>query len=718
MTARGIAVTAACAWLAVACGDGEAGTVRARLYATQAPLLDAAHVASLAKSLGLSAAPRDTGDTIVVEDGERSLVIQKASGAFEYRDDAKLWDATAPAPALSHAEAEAFATSFLSDRGLLPPQARVGIVVERLAKADDGTLIPNHWLVGYYFQVDAAVNGAPTPVAVMGAAIEVRVGDGEVIGLRWHWRPLVPAGEVTLFDERKAFEVATASAEAPDLDPTGLDLLYILEPDNVPQPLIAPSYLVRTPYGDPSELQGVLVPATDRAPRAAIVSPRRSQSTTGPVSLAAEIQGGTPPYQARWIEQVSGETIATGNPATAVLPPGAHPVLLAVTDAAGLIARDERRVWVEQPQPTPLCTAPRPLPPEPTARIPGGAPEGTIALNGWRFSYEITAKHGLAVNDVQYQGNRMASDMRMPFYEIQTEQMPRQRCQLDSGAPDDAPCRADLLTPVPDIVAGADGTFRIEACWRVMNLPPGVESGGELLLCQGYTFGFQTKTCAPFDPNECVRFWPSVSYLYTQSEGGPCRNDLIVIEVSQRLDFDITGPDVAALIKDIAPVPGTSLDAPEVETEGLMALSGLPGLKDNYHQRDGGGRVLFPGCTGGLVTIDVNGVPMIVNLPGGYQCVHAHWRWPLLSELSPGDWGGGQVLIPTTQTAWVYVVRADPLELEPPLGSGARAFIDPPDPLNPLDENGDPIGADIVLWHVASSTADGDRLGLNHWFFR
>lgn len=222
----------------------------------------------------------------------RALRVAPATGALAYLDRSELWKPGARRALPPHGEA---ATKAASDflRGAIERLARAP-GLERLAPLPDraepisargvvhreGGRI-DHWLCVFGVSLYPSAK-ARTAARVMGAALEVRVGDeGKIIGLVSRWRPLAREAPI----ERR-FEPVPAN-----LAPR--ELVYRAIGAAGEPALLAPYHFGRDEEEDDG---GDFYPASDRSLVAEIIQ----RPSSGGVSVGCVVAGGSDDIEFRW----------------------------------------------------------------------------------------------------------------------------------------------------------------------------------------------------------------------------------------------------------------------------------------------------------------------------------------------------------------------------------------------------------------------------------
>lgn len=682
-----------------------------RRYRITTPTVDQSYAAGLALSaFGFSGSLSEDAFAVTVAGGQKSLLVYKDSGEFSFQDDSKLWNADYPGPNLNAAGAIAAANAFLGAHGLMPSQAHVEDAKQVTVKRDDGTIAINHWFVSYRMSIDAAAGLGPAlSVEVAGASIDVLVGDGEIVGLNWNWRPLSadfgPGGVLPAFSQPTALAIAQrVQAFSPLCVASTTRMIYSIRQHTGVQAYAFPSYVFLAEGLE----DGIVIPATSSSPYAIIETPPNNSSFTpcAPLTLAATVIGGTPPYSYSWTDPsqygvmlgngspAPTDLLGTSNPLTVSLDGGMHPINFVVTDANG--ASWTQSTTIEGPH---LVCAPRPR------RVCTDPPIPVVFEDvkhvGWTFHAQITTDDGLRLDRVAFLGHRLASDMELPFYWFQNALMDYQACELKFPTAGNLAgnCVSHLEDPGIRVVKNKDNV-EVHACYCVDHLPTG-DLSGSMTVCQVFIFWEGTKGCDPVDSKgDCVPYKPLVQYWYFPPLIGD--NPFVQVRWDQRFDYDPPDtPNRAAFFQDpdggfgpnVAKMGGISIHhpAPRNEEFHLVALRGNPGEMDNYHQKTESSLVRIPGC------VDA----------GVWNCAHIHWRWGTFLHFH----GGGKVLPPASQTVFAYSLRYNPTEIDP-FDFDLERFRRPaPEPIGDVD-------LDLVFWNETFDIDPSDeKVGWNDWFF-
>jgi hypothetical protein len=341
------------------------------------PHATTARALALARALDFEGpAVRDSPSSYIVGDrtGERSLVLYKASGGFDYVN--RVTYRQAPAGQLPSAEqARRLAIQFLGTHRLLPAgDARVDV-------HPDSRSAPT--------SVVAAVVPLAAGAPVLGGAITFWLGGGGAIErLRDEHRPLATTAARVTSRPRSAV-LREIKHDLGAMSGLRLRLAYVAQPSYLPQPYLEPVY--------EAVGHGVLldrVRATTFTPRAVILSPKANVPIVAgsPVHLRARGTEGRRPYRFRWYANASG-FLGRGKALEVPLKAGDTEIQLTVRDSSGAGLSYE-------------------LPVQVVGAMPEGAPyqagatygDGTIG-----FEAGQDPVHPLVFHDVRAGGLRRAS---------------------------------------------------------------------------------------------------------------------------------------------------------------------------------------------------------------------------------------------------------------------------------------------------------------------
>jgi hypothetical protein len=304
------------------------------------PHVSAARALSLARSLGFaSPSARTEASAFAVSDGQRELVLYKASGTFDYVDRAAYGKAPAT-PLPGKAEARTAALAFLRRHALLPGQdARVDV-------RPDLPVSPRSMVV--------TVTPLSAGARVLDGAVTLWLGaHAAVTRLRDEYRPL-SAGAVRVVARPRKLVLRQIRADLGTTSGIRLRLAYVAEPPYLPQTYLEPVY--------EAVARGFVldrVPATMFTPRATITAPNPSYAIQAGanVSLRANATAGKRPYRLLWYANRSGY-LGTGKKVTAVFAADDTELRLTVRDASGAGMTYAMPIWVYGPSPLARSSAP------------------------------------------------------------------------------------------------------------------------------------------------------------------------------------------------------------------------------------------------------------------------------------------------------------------------------------------------------------------------
>jgi hypothetical protein len=687
------------------------------------PHATVARALAIARSLDLDGpAVRDSPSSYVVSDraGERTLVLFKASGGFDYVNRAAYGQA--PAGQLPTAEqARRLAIQFLRIHRLLPAgDARVEVHPDSRSAATS--------LVVAVIQLAA---GAP----VLDGAITFWLGGGGAIErLRDEHRPLAAAAARVTSRPRSA----VLKEIQDDLGPMSglrLRLAYVAQPPYLPQPYLEPVYEAVS--------HGVVVDrarATTFTPRAVILAPKAGVPIVAgsTVHLRARGTEGRRPYRFRWYANASG-FLGRGKALDVPLRAGDTEVQLTVRDSSGAGLSYELPVQVAGAKPEAPAVPAR-------AQQAGGAyGDGTIS-----FEAGQDAVHPLVFHDVQAGGLRRASAVYFDQFRYSvlvrfqgSEYHVTSRKCVPLTAPGDAcalprsPFAQSSAATGPEAggndswvdstltVDGLPGRLRlvVEGSAQPAYCGPAGELGAIALeLLPKFVFGTGTSLGA-----DCPGFRPSVEWSYrppavfrTSDLARLCLQGTDLCDVPQaHLALWLTGaldagpqpeiadfrlsvytaidpggsdPGRAALARDsdglLAPAatdgpvdsscrPSPCISPIATERSALLAASNGRGdwdgvsLKSESPAPSG---IAFPGCNRPLDGYDIPG------------CIHLREHWP-----------GGAETRSHGQEVTVFVIRRRP-------GDGSPASVEGLVDGEPLRQDAE-HGYDLVLWHRSSASS-------------
>ncbi len=320
-------------------------------------------VARLAEGCGLKGEPRQGDAGLAVVEGSKVLVAHGDGPAFFFADTSRLGSPDyRPERLPSLREAQKTALDFLRQRDWLPR----AVVMDRVSRdqiervdGESRTVAANCNCVDLRFKLGPLSSYGP------GAKIKVLLGErNEVIGL-FHAAPeLKQVAEVRLAPRRRLARVLTAKLGVPldQVEVRGDQLAYTAESALSGSRLVHPVYVLTLATATPSRRRGSPVsvefmthplPASDAAPVIVIRAGREPLLLRRgePLQLAAEVDGGVPPYTIDWRSNVDGPLgegerleatrLSVAHRGRRVV---SHTVTATVTDANG--SRDSHAVLV------------------------------------------------------------------------------------------------------------------------------------------------------------------------------------------------------------------------------------------------------------------------------------------------------------------------------------------------------------------------------------
>jgi hypothetical protein len=480
------------------------------VYRIAAPRATASRALALARSLGLEGpAVRASPTSFIVSNhsGERSLVLYKASGGFDYVDRTAY--RRAPTGELPTADqASRFAVDFLRRRNLLPVED------VRIAVRPDSRSSPTAQVLS----ITPLAMGAP----VLDGAITFWLGGGGTIErLRDEERPLAAAA-VRVTARPRADVLKEIRDDLGSTSGLRMRLAYVAQPSYLPQPYLDPVYEAVS--------HGLVldrVRATTFTPRAIITSPNPDIPIVAgrTVHLRARGTEGRRPYRFRWYANASG-FLGTGKALDLPLRAEDTELRLTIRDSSGAGTTYAVPVWVAGARrETPRTFA--------VVQQTGSYADGTIS-----FEADQDAYHPLAFRDIEAGGLRRAAAVY--FDQLRYSVLVRflgtdyhitsQRCR-PLTAPGDActlPRSPYAQSAGASAPAVSDGHARVGSALTLVNLPgdlqvlvegsaglgycgPAGELGAiGLELLAKFVFGTGTTRLG----GDCPGFQPSVEWSY------------------------------------------------------------------------------------------------------------------------------------------------------------------------------------------------------------
>jgi hypothetical protein len=235
---------------------------RLMTYRVNYPTIDQAYLNHLAHKLGVESPMGHSDNSIMGSMGELGLEVYVETGAFWYRDGARLWSEDAPKAPLDPAQGQRLAQALLDSWELLPTGAAyegVGWSERTIYDAASGASATER--MDLHINYRMTVGGKP--VVGPGGKIKVYLGDGyRVAGLYWagfkaqehRALPILPAETALhlLADEG----IATTVKGARSASVTQVDLVYYAGPGTVAQAYLEPIYRFRGSVAGPEETRG------------------------------------------------------------------------------------------------------------------------------------------------------------------------------------------------------------------------------------------------------------------------------------------------------------------------------------------------------------------------------------------------------------------------------------------------------------------------------
>jgi hypothetical protein len=703
----------------VSAGGSSAAPRFILMFRVTPPGASAARALALARSLDFDGpAVRDSPSSYVASNrtGERSLVLYKASGGFDYVNRATYRQAPAgPLPTAEQARRQAI--QFLRAHGLLPS----GDV--RLDVRPDSRAAPSSVIV--------AVVPLAAGVPVLDGAITFWLGGGGAIErLRDEHRPLATAA-VRVVSRTRAALLKEVRDDLGPMSRIRLRLAYVAQPSYLPQPYLEPVYEAVT--------RGVVldrVRATTFTPRAVILSPKPGAAIASGSNVHLRARGteGRRPYRFRWYANASG-FLGRGKVLAVPLQAEDTEVQLTVRDSSGAGTSYELPVQVAGATP------------ESAPQQAGGAyGDGTIG-----FEAGQDAVHPLLFHDIRAGGLRRVSAVYFDQfrysalvrfqdadYHITSRKcvpltaagdacvLPRSPFAQSSGATAPTAGGSDSRVDSTLTVDGLPGRLKlvVEGSAQPSYCGPTGELGAIALeLLPKFVFGTGTSLGA-----DCPGFRPSVEWSYRPPAtfrpsdfARLCLQGTDLCDVPQtQLAAWLTGaldsgpqpeiadfrlsvytavdpgaadPGRAALARD-----GDNLRAPAA-TDGPVDSSCGPSPCISPIATERTALLAAPTGRGdwdGLSLKSESPAPSGIAFPGcnrpldGYDtpaCIHLREHWPGAAEIRS-----------LGQEVTVFIVRRRPGESSP---TSVESLVDG----EPLRQDAD-HGYDLVLWHrsIASST--------------
>jgi uncharacterized repeat protein (TIGR01451 family) len=311
-----------------------------------------------------------------------------------------------------------------------------------------------------------------------------------------------------------------------------------------------------------------------------------------------------------------------------------------------------------------------PLPKPGCSASPTPAPaHGAVGNFGWTMQYDFTPNDGLVISEIYLNGKRMAKQMSVPYYRINT---------FTAANPNTQPRRGEL-TPVATgnslrsrlvdykINPADPNKILIEADYAIDHIPDTPKAC--LNITQKYEFYRAGASppdlggpCEPSDTvHPCNKFRPMIEYSFHGESGEFLRS----LNTPIRLHFqntDASGNTVAltrdydelkdALSHPTLPFAHTfnPLSSSWISQVILQRSPTSPNKDantvDNFHQTNDKIAVTLPGLTGHWETLPFpHWTPDNVDLAGCPECVHFHWRW---SKFAGPNFMSGRPIIPPT----------------------------------------------------------------------
>lgn len=282
-----------------------------------------------------------------VAEPERHVVeVTPWSGWIRYYDRKRLWQdrvVALPSRAQAQEKAEAWLRTYaalLTGNPALPDEVRSLQLAPGQAKAQDLMALANsngngydHWL--YRAQPMLTLGASPGAVAVMGSAVEIRIGEGgAIIGFTVRWRALT--GEtvrVPLVAPQERYVDQPPDSDSDNEAPS--ELVYVLDGEFSPQSYLSPFYLRGTGHDISYVGAGALSLTIDFF----------GYNTNEATELTAIVMGGSGNYDVHWgyaplgepfelqmLGELRSKTIGTATASTVSVPVGAYLVVIDARD--------------------------------------------------------------------------------------------------------------------------------------------------------------------------------------------------------------------------------------------------------------------------------------------------------------------------------------------------------------------------------------------------
>ena len=181
------------------------------VYKVKSPEITTENVVALAEALGLGSGVTETDEKFIVRNGSLELEVLKVSGRVAYADLSRIYgDISNPPNLPSEKSAIESARKFLSDKGLMPSDAKFSKVVTdfaEIAKKDQNTGEVSIEKIDLAMQVMFSREIDGVPVVGEGSKLKTYIGDnGDVVGVYKCWRELEPYEQRAILTSAQAFE--------------------------------------------------------------------------------------------------------------------------------------------------------------------------------------------------------------------------------------------------------------------------------------------------------------------------------------------------------------------------------------------------------------------------------------------------------------------------------------------------------------------------------
>jgi len=182
------------------------------VYKVKSPEITTENVVALAEALGLGSGVTENDGKFIVRNGSLELEVLKASGRVAYADLSRIYGDISSSPPNLPSEESAIesARKFLSDKGLMPSDAKFSKVVTdfaEIARKDQNTGEVSIEKIDLVMQVMFSREIDGFPVVGAGSKLKTYIGDnGDVVGVYKCWRELEPYEQRAILTSAQAFE--------------------------------------------------------------------------------------------------------------------------------------------------------------------------------------------------------------------------------------------------------------------------------------------------------------------------------------------------------------------------------------------------------------------------------------------------------------------------------------------------------------------------------